>query len=257
VRHGVPLPVTSNRLFGNFAKADAALVLACLVPVDLPRRRVLEDRGREIEHIYFFCEGLASVVATGAVNRSIEVGIMGSEGMSGLAVIAGTDRSPYDTFMQVPGHGWQMTATDLRRLMRGSETLRDVLSLYGQAMTVQMGYTAFANGKFKLEERLARWLLMAHDRANTDVVSLTHEFLAIMLGVRRAGVTEVIDRLEKTGVIHSKRGSVVILDREALKALSAGSYGAAEAEYERLFPRPESSLSGSDLTARRFRTSLN
>lgn len=120
--------------------------------------------------------------------------------------------------------------------MQQSDTLRTRLLHYAHTLTVQMALNALANGRYKLEERLARWLLMAHDRSEGDDVSLTHDFLALMLGTRRPSVTAVLSVIEKSGTIEARRGRVIICDRNALEEAANGSYGAAEEEYKRLFP---------------------
>ena len=205
-----------------------------LEAVDLPVRKQLENRNKAIEHVYFIEHGFASVVANGT-GRSIEVGLIGREGMTGLAVVMGTDRSPHDTFIQAAGDAQRISAAALRSAMEQSPALHRFFLRYGHAFVIQTAQTALANGRSKIEERLARWLLMAQDRLDGDEVPLTHEFLSVMLGVRRPGVTVTLDLLEKQGLIRAKRGVVVILDRTGLRKISNGAYGAAEAEFQRLF----------------------
>lgn len=224
-----------SKILAGLSKSDTALLQPSLTPVELPVRKLLEARNRRIEHVYFLDSGLASVVASGGTNHSIEIAIIGREGMTGLPILMSTDRSPHETFIQSAGAGWRIAAADLRAAMDQSVTLRDRLQQYAHTVTVQMGFTALANGRYKLEERLARWLVMALDRSDDSNVALTHEFLAVMLGTRRPGITTALNALEKSGLIESRRGLVVILDREALEETANGSYGAAEAEYTRLF----------------------
>jgi CRP-like cAMP-binding protein len=154
--------------------------------------------------------------------------------MSGLAILNGTDRSPHHTFMQVPGQAIRIEADDLRTALDTSPSLRRLLLLYSQAQAVQISYTALANGRFTIDERLARWLLMCHDRIDGDAFPITHEFLALMLGIRRAGVTTALQALETSRVIKAGRGRIEILDRDELRAGAGDCYGAPEAEYERL-----------------------
>ena len=133
------------------------------------------------------------------------------------------------------GEGQRLRSDDLREAMQTSPTLQALLLRYGQALMVQTAQTALANGRAKIGERLARWLLMAHDRADGDELPLVHEFLALMLGVRREGVTLALQRLEGINLIGAKRGRITILDRKGLEECADGSYGVPEAEYERLF----------------------
>jgi CRP-like cAMP-binding protein len=154
--------------------------------------------------------------------------------MTGLAVVLGADRTPHDTFVQSAGNGWRISSDALRSAMATSPTLRIALLLFVQAFSIQASHTAIANSRGKLEERLARWLLMAHDRSDGDRLQLTQEFLSQMLGVRRAGVTEAVGLLAKTGMIRITRGAIEIVDRAGLEEESNGIYGVPEKEYARL-----------------------
>jgi CRP-like cAMP-binding protein len=217
------------------SRDDFRLLAPHLKAVDLPIRKQLELHNKKIDSVYFVESGLASVVANGQGDRSVEVGIIGREGMTGLSVLMGADRAPHDTFMQIAGNGQQIGADRLRYAMAESETLRRSLLLYGHTYVVQTARTALANARSKIEERLARWLLLAQDRSDGDDLRLTHEFLSMMLGVRRPGVTLAIQFLESRGVIRRVRGQISIVDREGLKKISNGAYGAPEAELMRMF----------------------
>jgi CRP-like cAMP-binding protein len=225
----------SNRLLSRLSASDFALVGPHLSRVDLPLRKRLEVRGKLIGSIYFPESGFISIVADGHGERGIEVGLIGREGMTGLAVVMGANRAPHETFVQNAGTGLRISAGDLRRAIEQSQTLHQSLLLYGHAFVVQTAYTAMANGRSKIEERLARWLLMGFDRVDGDRLGLTHEFLSIMLGVRRPGVTVAINLLEKAGLIRASRGAIVLVDRKGLERISNGAYGAPEAEFKRLF----------------------
>jgi CRP-like cAMP-binding protein len=224
---------TSNRLLSSLAPADFALLKPFLSALDLPLRKQLELPNKAIDSVYFLDAGFASVVANGN-GQSIEVGLIGREGMTGLAVVMGADRSPNATYMQLAGHGRKISAADLRDAMSKSETLRASFLRYGHAFIVQTSHTALANGRNKVEERLARWLLMARDRNDGNELMLTHEFMSIMLGVRRAGVTVALDMLEKKSLVRVRRGGVTILDRRGLEKMTNGAYGVPEAEFKRL-----------------------
>jgi CRP-like cAMP-binding protein len=229
-----PAMQSPNRLLSRLSPEDLGVLWPHLEAVELPVRKQLESRNTAIETIYFIEHGFASVVANGT-GRSIEVGLIGREGMTGLAIIMGSDRSPHETFMQVGGDGQRISAGKLRQLTEENPILHRSLLRYGYAFVIQTAQTALANGRSKVEERLARWLLMANDRLDGDRVPLTHEFLSVMLGVRRPGVTLALSMLEKDGLIQAKRGTIVIVDRTRLRKISKGAYGAAEAEFNRLF----------------------
>ena len=225
---------TPNRLLSRLSPDEFGLLGPYLEAVDLPVRKQLENRNKVIEHIYFIEHGIASMVADGT-GHSIEVGLIGREGMTGLAVVMGTDRTPHDTFMQVAGDGQRISSAMLRGAIEQSPALHRSFLRYGHAFVIQTAQTALANGRSKIEERLARWLLMAQNRLDSNEVPLTHEFLSVMLGVRRPGVTVTLDLLEKGGLIRTKRGAVTIVSRNGLRKISNGAYGAAEAEFQRLF----------------------
>jgi CRP-like cAMP-binding protein len=226
---------SSNRILSRLSSDDMGLLAPHLTPIELPVRFQLERRNRLIDYVYFLESGLASVVVNGSGDRSVEVGLIGREGMSGLAVMMATDRTPHETFMQLPGAGQRINAASLREAMEQSAGLHHTLLRYGHAFFVQTAHTAMANGRSKIEERLARWLLMAHDRVDGDEIKLTHEFLALMLGVRRPGVTVALNLLEKSALIRAERGVITVLDRQGLEETSNGAYAAPEAEFQRLF----------------------
>jgi len=224
-----------NRLLKRLTRDDFALLAPHLEPVDLPLRQKLEVRNRRIEHVYFPRAGFASVVINGNNGNSIEVALIGREGMTGLAVLMGTDRAPYDIFIQFAGEGFRMGADSLRRVTARNPRLHNVLLRYGHAFIVQSAYTSLANARFRIDERLARWLLMAHDRVENDEMMLTHEFLALMLGARRPGVTVALNHLADLGLIRTSRGTIMMLDRKGLEKVANGAYGGPEAEFHRLF----------------------
>jgi CRP-like cAMP-binding protein len=227
---------SGNRIVGSLSRGDRLLLEPHLQPVTLKFPRHLESANRRIKTVYFIDHGLASVVALGRSERQqAEIAVVGREGMIGLAVILGVDRSPHDTFMQVEGDGRCITAEVLCDLMEQSRSLTGCLMRYAHAFSVQTGHTALANARGKIEERLSRWLLMAHDRLERDELHLTHEFLAVMLGVRRADVTAALHQLEFSALISTARGCVTVLDREGLEESANGLYGVPEAEFERLF----------------------
>ncbi len=213
----------SNHLLSRLARPDLRLLEPHLVAVDLPVRRQLEARNKKVAQVYFLETGMASVVANG--QHAIEVGVIGREGMTGLSVVLNGDgRAVHETYMQIAGSGLRMPAGNLREAIGASVALHQVLLRYAHAFLIQTTQTALANGRSKIEERLARWLLMAADRTDDSALSLTHEFLAIMLGVRRSGVTVALQGLERTGLISHKRGVITIVDREALESSSNGAY---------------------------------
>ncbi|MGQ0674127.1 MAG: Crp/Fnr family transcriptional regulator [Hyphomicrobium sp.] len=203
--------------------------------MSLKLRQRLETPNKAISHVVFPEIGVVSVVARESGDHHIEVGIIGREGMTGLPVIMGTDRSPNDTYIQISGEGWRIEAAHLRNALHRSSSLARAFQLFIHVFLIQASHTALANGRATIEERLARWLLMAQDRMDGDKLTLTHEFLATMLGVRRAGVTIAMGALQAEGLIATSRGTITILDRKGLLKRTNGYFGAPEREWRRIY----------------------
>jgi CRP-like cAMP-binding protein len=173
---------TSNRLLNFLSPDDRKLLTPHLKQLDLETRTTLEKANQPIEHVYFLEDGIASVVGDSKTFGQIEIGIIGKEGVTGLHVILGNDRSPHETFMQVAGSALRIDAQKLRAAMDKSRTLHQLLLGYVQVFMIQTSQTAIANAAAVLTQRLARWLLMCEDRLNAKPMPLTHQFLAVMLG---------------------------------------------------------------------------
>jgi CRP-like cAMP-binding protein len=214
----------SNRILSRLSRQEFALLEPHLEAVDLPVRKTLEARRKRIDQVYFIESGFASVVANGTNKPSIEVGIIGREGMTGLAIVMGHDRAQHDTYIQVAGHGLRISAAKLREADERSMILHRAMLRYAHAFLLQTTTTALANGRSKIEERAARWLLMADDRIDGDALPLTHEFLGLMLGTHRPGVTIALQALEKAGLITTRRSHITIIDRKGLEKSSNGTY---------------------------------
>jgi CRP-like cAMP-binding protein len=224
-----------NHLLNAMSNADLALLQPYLVRVPLNFRQRLQYANHQIRSVYFLESGIASLVAVGRTRCQTEVAIVGREGMTGLPVIHGAERSPFEVYVQVAGEAQCISVKHLRRVMDESPMLQKCLLRYAHVFGVQAGYTAFANAQGKIEERLARSLLMVQDRLETDVLFLTHEFMAFMLGVRRAGITMALQHFVSKGMIETARGAITVKDRDGLKECANGLYGTPEAEFERLF----------------------
>jgi len=225
---------SGNRLLSSLSKADFGLLLPDLEAVSLDLRKVLERPNKRIADVYFPDAGFASVVAVQPKQTKVEVGLIGREGMTGLPVVLGNHKTPHETYIQAAGHGQRLNATKLRKAMAASSSLQSLLLKFVQAFMVQTAQTAISNARAKLNERLARWILMADDRIDGNRLPLTHEFLSLMLGVRRAGVTEALHALESEGLISASRGEIIVRSREGIERRAGGSYGIPEAEFRRL-----------------------
>ena len=230
----LPLKQSSNHLLSALSEADFMLLEAHLSPIRLELRRTLEDANKPIRHVYFPDAGIVSVVAEGRSLRQSEIGLIGREGMTGINVVMGNDRSPHSSYVQVAGGGRRIKANDLRHAMQKSGSMRNCFLHFAEAFMVQTAHTAVANARANIEERLARWVLMAHDRLDGNQLPLTHEFIALMLNVRRAGVTEALHALSRKRLITAKRGQIIVANRAGLETAANGLYGIPEAEYRRL-----------------------
>lgn len=226
---------TTNLLLQALADEDLELLKPHLTRVKLDREDCLVTANEPIEHVYFPEGGIASVVSDMPETGAIETGIFGYEGVTALPAILGSDTAPTRTFIQVDGStALRIGLTELRAAMAQRPAIQLVLLRYVQTMFTQVTHSAVTNAHHRMEARLARWLLMCHDRVTGDEILLTHEFMAMMIGVQRTGVTVTLHILEGGGAIRSKRGRVTILDRERLEDLAGDAYGAPEAEYRRL-----------------------
>jgi len=234
----VDLRRTSNQLLSGLS-SDAMLLLQPLLERhELVFRAIIQRPHEVMEHAYFIESGLVSMIAKTSQDRQVEIAVVGREGMIGTMIVLGADRSPDGGLVQVPGMALRITTADLSNAMSANPSIRARLLLYVQAYLVQVSQTALANSRGNVEQRLARWIAMAHDRVDGDVYEQTHEFLSLMLGVRRAGVTVALHNLEGEGLIRAKRGAITILDREGLNIYANGLYGAPEREYARLLASP-------------------
>ena len=223
-----------NRLLQKISLEDWALLGPHLEAVTLKERQIIEVPTKPVTHAYFLETGVASVVAVNAEDHRIEVGVIGFEGVTGVPLIMGDSRAQHSTYMQIAGGGHRILQEALSQAMAKSEGLRALLLKSAQGFMIQTAHTALANGRAKLEQRLARWLLMALDRITTDTVPLTHEFLAVMLGVRRAGITVAIHGFERRGLVTPRRGQLTVTDRRGIEQIAGSFYGTPEAELQRL-----------------------
>jgi CRP-like cAMP-binding protein len=222
-----------NQLLAGLPAEDFAALQSRLEPVELELRQVLIEPNQPIAHVYFMERGYTSIT-TNTNGSKIEVGLIGREGMVGVPIALGVRATPFEYFIQHAGDGLRIAAYGLEEVIDERPSLHRVLLRYAQALTVQTSGTAFANAEHTVETRLARWLLMCHDRVDGDDIQITHDFMSMMLGVRRAGVTTSLHILEGNGLIQAKRGVITVLDREKLEELADNAYGLPEAEYARL-----------------------
>src|SRR5919202_2616101 len=222
-----------NRILANLPPEDSERLRPHLEPVPLALGQVLIERLEPIDHVYFIEAGIASDTAVTDDGEEMEVGIIGPEGLVGVAAVLDMNSTSNRCFTLAPAMGQRIRVEELRRAMDESPTLRRMLHRYVHAFLAQTSQSAGCNGRHTLDQRLARWLLMAQDRLGDDL-PLTHEFLSIMLGVRRSGVTIALRALAQAGIIEQKRGHVRIRDRARLEALSCLCYRVVKAEFDRV-----------------------
>jgi CRP-like cAMP-binding protein len=231
------LPPT-NRILAALHPLDWDAMQPNLERVEMPTRMMLETPRQHVSHVYFPLSGITSVVAA-TKGIEIEVGIIGLEGMTGLPILLGDGIAASKVYVQVAGEGLRITVEHFKvQIERSSSMFRHFLR-YAYAFGVQTTHTALANGRANISQRLARWLLMSMDRIGDRHVPLTHEFLALMLGVHRPGVTAALGNLEKDGFVTCARGDIVVIDRAGLMKLADGLYGLPEEVWERLMASPD------------------
>jgi CRP-like cAMP-binding protein len=226
----------ANRLLADMDPEDLARIEPHLRHVDLPVTTDLEKAGQKVEYLYFLERGIASVVASNAKGRQIEIGLIGREGVTGFPILLGDSVSSHSTYMQIGGAGHKVPASVISDALKYSPRLREQLARFAHTLMIQTAHTALANGRANILERLSRWILMAHDRVEGNVLPITHVFLSLMLGVRRAGVTLALHELEGRKLIRATRGQITVLDRAGIEQMTNGFYGQPELEYARLHP---------------------
>src|SRR5215510_1049259 len=213
-------------------------ILARLQPylrrVPLKRGQILQEPHSPLERVYFIERGMAVLMARTKRDGQMGVGIIGRAGLVGVPVVLGIMRSPHHCVMEVEGEALQIGAEIFRRAMDGSSTLRQHLMNYVHALLVQQSQMVLCNARHPLMERLTRLLLLAHDRLDDDTIPLTHDLLSMMLGVRRAGITTALDRLERYGAVQKTRGALQIVDRTRLERSTCECYRIIAREYQRL-----------------------
>lgn len=224
----------TNRLLSLLSDDDYERLRPHLSQAALEYRKSLYEASRPIEHVYFPIDGVASLVITTAEGGSAEVGTIGNEGMVGLPVCLGDRHAPSSVYVQVPGTALTMDADIFRGELERSPTLKLTMLRYAHAFFNHVAQSAACTHLHRVEQRCCRWLLMTRDRMPSGDFLLTHEFLGMMLGVRRTTVTDVMGALQKAGLIRYRRGRVTILDREALRQRACECYDISRQEFDRL-----------------------
>ncbi|MGN5374200.1 Crp/Fnr family transcriptional regulator [Sphingomonas hankookensis] len=228
-----------NRLLAALEPQDRALLEPLLERISLEVGDTLLTAGGPIDHVYFLEGGIAAVLEVIDGERLHAVGLLGSDGYVGWPVLLGDDRSPHDVVLRAePGTALRIPVDRLLEAVDKSESLQAALLRFVQVFLIQMGRTVVSALSHPVERRLARWILLYHDRVRGDEIAMTHEEFRLMLAVRRSSITDALHKLEETLAIRSLRGRVIVRNREKLLEMAAMTYGPAEEAYTRLVGPP-------------------
>jgi CRP-like cAMP-binding protein len=227
-------PQSENQLLAALPTEDYQRLSSHLEPVELQHSQILYEAGGSMDYVYFPSNSMVSLISQLSDGSSVEIGIVGYEGMVGVSVVLGVDKSPHETMVQVPDGAVRMKTSVLREEFKRGGALQASLLRYIQMLLLQTSQIAACNRLHTIGERLARWLLMSQDRCRCDELPFTQEFLAIMLGTRRAGVTEAALILQAEEYISYRRGHVKILDRAGLEDFTCECYRIVKDEFDRL-----------------------
>jgi CRP-like cAMP-binding protein len=221
-----------NAILGGLSASMISEVIDAGKLIELVTPHQIYEAGRPIREVYFPIDAVLSVVTQMRDGGSIEVGTVGREGVSAIPLLLGATTSANESYCQVPGLAFVISSDHFRRLLgAGDERLRSVLDRFLQAYVNMLGQLAACNGMHSIYERCARWLLLTQDRVNSDKIALTHEYLAMMLGTRRSGVTIAAGTLQQAGFIRYAHGHIVILNRQGLENAACECYAAAREQF--------------------------
>jgi CRP-like cAMP-binding protein len=238
----------SNRLLASLSAADSALLRYQLEPVELPLKRVLHARDEPIEHVYFPETAVCSIIAVMASGDAAESGTVGRDGFVGVPVALGVDSAPFDTIVQVPGRALRLRASKFRECLQVSPGIRSLVERHVEALLVQSLQSTACNRLHSLTQRCCRWLLLTHDRVGRPRFRLTHDLLAVMVGVRRPSVTLVVQQFERRGLLMYTRGWFEITDRDGMEQQCCECYRVIQDHLARLFPHKDVEPSASRQT---------
>ena len=227
-----------NHLLARLPAAERERLWPLLQPVRLGSKQVLERPGEPIEQVYFPLNGVCSSVSVMEDGATVEVATVGRDGLLGLSLFFGSETTPFQVFSQIPGDALRMSAEAFCEAVEAPGPLQDLVRRYAEARFTQTAQSAACNRLHPVEQRCARWLLMTHDRVGGAEFILTHEFLAAMLGVRRASVSAVAAVLQRAGLIRYQRGRMTIVNRQGLEAAACECYQIITTEYDRLLGPP-------------------
>ena len=229
-----PDTFAGNTLLHALADADKELLLPKFECVDLKLGEKLHKAHEPVEFAHFPLSGICSVIAENEEGGRIETGVIGREGFVGIPIVLFVESAASEVVVQADGSALRISRLQLLHAIQESPSLNKLLLHFAHVFSVQVAQTALANGHNSISERLARWLLMCQDRTESREFPLTHQYLSVMLAVRRAGITEALNDLEGRKAIRATRGHIIILNRTILKQIAGAAYGTPEEEYKRV-----------------------
>ncbi|MFN2300864.1 MAG: Crp/Fnr family transcriptional regulator [Gammaproteobacteria bacterium] len=235
-----------NHLFAALPAVARERVFPYLDLVELPLGRVIYESGDQLQHVYFPTNSIVSLLYVMEDGASAEIAVVGFEGVVGVALFMGGSTTPNRAVVQSAGHAYRLSATLLKKEFARSGSMQMLLLRYTQALLTQMGQTAVCNRHHSVQQQLCRWLLMSLDRIGGNVLAMTQELIANMLGVRREGVTEAAGHLQEQGLIKYSRGRIEVLDRPRLERVTCECYAVVKREFDRLLPELVE-ISGTDI----------
>ncbi|MBW4607552.1 MAG: Crp/Fnr family transcriptional regulator [Hassallia sp. WJT32-NPBG1] len=233
-------PQAVNRLLATLPDAEYLRLVPHLERVPLSHKQVLYKAGESIEYVYFPLRAVVSLISTPEEGSQVEVGLVGNEGIVGIPAVLGDNIAITTAMVQVAGFGMKMKASLLKTEFQRGGSLQSLLLRYTQALYALVSQAAACNGIHRLDEKLARWLLLMCERVDSNELSLTQEVISKMVGVRRASVTEAANSLQRAGIIRYTRGKITILNRQKLEAASCPCYKIIKSEYARLLGTEQS-----------------
>ncbi len=249
-----------NQLFASLPAAARKRLAGGRQPVELAFSEILSEAGSRIRDVYFPIDGFISLITPAKGRGQLEIGLVGSEGMLGVPLLLGVDDSPLRAMVQGPGRAWRVDAATFQLEVASNPVVRATLSRYLYVFLAQLMQTATCTRFHRIEARLARWLLMTRDRAHSNHFHITHEFLALMLGVRRVGVTSAASALQRRKLIQYRRGNLTILDSRKLVHTACACYAIDKQIHARILgrkkPQAEGASSGAAMLATQIAESV-
>ena len=223
-----------NHLLAALPAAEREQVYPHLQLVEMPLGKVVYEPGDVLRYAYFPTDCIVSLLYVLEDGASTEISIVGNDGLIGIALFMGGETSPRRAVVQSAGYAYRMLGKTLNELFHRNETIRLLLLRYTQALITQMAQTVVCNRHHSVDQQLCRWLLLSLDRLPSNELTITHDLIASMLGIRREGVTEAVNKLQRVGVINHSRGHITVLDRPALERLTCECYSMVKRETDRL-----------------------